>query len=1172
MSQRDDRTRLLREALSERILTLDGAMGTQLQDRNLTAEDFGGAELEGCNENLNLTRPDVLIDIHKGYLEAGADIIETNSFGGTAVVLAEYDLADKVKEINLAAARLARQAADELSTSSKPRFVAGSMGPTTKTITVTGGITFQELIDNFREQARWLVEGGSDILLLETAQDTRNIKAALIGIEEAYRQLGVKLPVMVSGTIEPMGTMLAGQAADALVASLEHVDLLSLGLNCATGPEFMTDHIRTIHEMALSNVSCYPNAGLPDEDGLYGETPESLARSLERFVKNGWLNFIGGCCGTTPEHIRAISQMVEGREPRRHRGKRSSYYSGIELVEATDDNRPLLVGERTNEVGSRAFKRMITEERFEEAAEIGRRQVRNGAHVIDINLENPDRDELADIDAFYSQIIHKVKAPLMIDSTSAEAIERALTFCLGKSIINSINFEDGEERFDRVMPLVKKYGAAIVIGSIDEDKQQAQAITRERKLAIAQRAHDLTTSKWGVPAEDLVFDPLVFPCATGDENYIGSAVETIESLRLIKRDLPGCKTVLGVSNVSFGLPPAAREVVNSVFLYHATRAGLDLAIVNTEKLERYAQIPDDEKKMVEDLLWNRPTPADPDAPEDYRKQPLEQRARINNWHIAHVTEHFREAAGRSKQTKSFEDMPLDERLAQYIIEGTKEGLVADLELKRADGVRPLDIINGPLMAGMSEVGRLFNNNELIVAEVLQSAEAMKAAVAHLEQYMEKAETSAKGKILLATVKGDVHDIGKNLVDIILTNNGYDVINLGIKVPPEELIKAYREHKPDAIGLSGLLVKSAQQMVITALDLKESGVAVPMLVGGAALSDSFTRNKIAPSYESITCYAKDAMSGLDLLNKLMDPQAREKLVAAQAAKVERPEPEAKPFEESTVRSTRASLDAPPLPPPYPQRVARTVPQLDEIWSYVSPAMLYTHHLGFRGNFEKKLAERDPKALTLKAAVDDVRSEAAKFLKLKAVWRYCEAEGEGNTIRMYEPGVKEPAVEFTFPRQRREDGLCLSDYVMPASNGTRDSIGVFVVTAGEGVRERAEEYKAQGEYLKMHAMQALALETAEACAEWLHRRMREDWGFPDPAGLTMKQRLKTEYRGRRYSPGYAACPDLDDQAKIFKLLKPEEIGVELTEEFMMEPEASVSALVFHHPDCIYFDVTK
>ena len=1172
MDNRSDRIRLLGEALESRILVLDGAMGTQLQARNLTAADFGGDDLEGCNENLNLTRPDVLHDIHRAYFEAGSDMVETNSFGSTALVLAEYGLAGKAYEITYASARLAREAADELSTTERPRFVAGSMGPTTKAITVTGGVTFQQLTQNFRGQAEALAEGGCDVLLLETCQDTRNIKAALIGIDEAFAKLGYRLPVMVSGTIEPFGAMLAGQTADALVASLDHVELLSIGLNCATGPEFMTDHIRTIHEMAGTLVSCYPNAGLPDaETNTYGETPTSLAASLERFVRNGWLNIIGGCCGTTPEHIRVIAQMVEGRAPRRHRAQRKSWYSGIELVEAAEDNRPLLVGERTNEVGSRAFKRLITEEKFEEASEIGRRQVKNGAHILDINLENPDRDELKDIDSFYSQIIHKVKVPLMIDTTSAAAVEQALTYCLGKSIINSINFEDGEERFDRVMPLVKKYGAAIVIGSIDEDPEQAQAITRERKLEIAVRAYQLVTGKWGVAGENIVFDPLVFPCGTGDENYIGSAVETLEGVRLIKERLPRAKTILGVSNVSFGLPAAAREVVNSVFLYHATKAGLDLAIVNTEKLERYAQIPDEEKRLVEDLLWNYP-PEGMDAPRDHREQTREQRAEINNLHIERVSAHFREATGRAKEKKSVADLPLDQRLASYIIEGTKEGLVEDLELKRQEVADPLEIINGPLMAGMSEVGRLFNNNELIVAEVLQSAEAMKAAVAHLEPYMEKKEGSGKGKILLATVKGDVHDIGKNLVDIILTNNGYEVINLGIKVPPEELIKSYREHQPDAIGLSGLLVKSAQQMVVTALDLREAGVVVPLLVGGAALSDSFTRRKIAPSYESVTCYAKDAMSGLDLMNKLSDPAQYEKVVAAHAPLDANQEVEEAAPNESTERSTRARLDYAPLPPPYPQRVVRDVPQLQEIWGYVNPAMLYTHHLGFRGNFEKRLAERDPKALELYDAVEAIKKEAAGFLKLRAVWRFFEAEGEGNCLRLYEPGSPVPATAFPFPRQRRENGLCLPDYVMPAQNGLRDSVAVFVVTAGEGVRERGEQYKARGEYLKSHAVQALALETAEACAEWLHRRIREDWGFPDPSEMTMKQRLKNEYRGRRYSPGYAACPELDDQQKIFALLKPEDIGVHLTEGAMMEPEASVSAIVFHHPDCVYFDVSK
>ena len=1181
MGNVSDRTKLLHEILDQRILVLDGAMGTMIQQRNLSADDFGGPALEGCNENLVLTRPDVILDIHRKYFEAGADIVETDTFGGTPLVLAEYGLANKCHEINVAAAKLARQAAAEFSTPNKPRFIAGSIGPTTKAITVTGGVTFEQLIDHFHQQALGLIEGGVDILLVETCQDTRNVKAAIIGIQQAFDKLGVTLPIMVSGTIEPSGTMLAGQAADAFVASLQHIDLLSIGLNCATGPEFMTDHIRTIHETATTRVSCYPNAGLPNEEGLYLETPTSLAASLEQFAKNGWLNIVGGCCGTTPAHIKAIAQMVEGREPRRFRAQRKSYYTGIELVEATDDNRPLLVGERTNEVGSRAFKQLITEEKFEEATEIARAQVKSGAHIIDINLENPDRDELADIDSFYEKLIHKIKAPLMIDTTNARAVEQALTYCQGKSIVNSINFEDGKEKFHKVLPLLKKYGAAVVIGSIDEDKQQAQAITRERKLAIALRAHQYCT-EYGIPEEDLIFDALVFPCATGAENYIGSAVETIEGIRLIKEKLPRCKTLLGISNVSFGLPSAAREVINSVFLYHTTKAGLDLAIVNAEKLERYASIPDAEKKLVEDLLWNYP-PEGIDAPRDYRQQTPAQRVAIHQHHIAAVNERFREATSRVK--KKISDLPLDQRLANYIIEGTKDGLIPDLDLKLKEGIAPLKIINGPLMDGMKEVGRLFNANELIVAEVLQSAEVMKAAVAHLEQFMETKADATKGKVILATVKGDVHDIGKNLVEIILSNNGYKVINLGIKVPPEDLIKACKEHKPDVIGLSGLLVKSAQQMVITAGDLKQAGITVPLLVGGAALSDKFTRTRIAPSYERIVIYCKDAMTGLSVMNQLTDPIERDKVVAEHGfAAGTRVVPNAprEEYPETTVRSKKVRRDVPILPAPYPDRKVRDVPQLREIWEYINPQMLYVRHLGFKGNFERALDARDPKALELYNLVEEVKAEAAKFMKVKAVWQYFGAEAEGNSIRLYEPkksGVRsqkpeEPIHVFTFPRQRKPDGLCLADYVLPpvaqASRLLRDSICLFVVSAGTGIRQRSEEYKARGEYLKSHAIQALALETAEGCTEWLHRRIREDWGFPDPADMTMIQRFTTKYRGRRYSFGYPACPALENQDGIWKLLHPQEIGVQLTEGFMMDPEASVSALVFHHPDCTYFGV--
>jgi 5-methyltetrahydrofolate--homocysteine methyltransferase len=1147
-----------------------------LQQQNLTAADFGGAALEGCNEVLVRTRPDVVLGIHRAYYDAGADMVETNTFGGTALVLAEYGLENDAYQLNVTAAKLARQAADEYSTPGRPRFVGGSIGPTTKAITVTGGVTFEQLEQNFFDQARALVDGGADVLLVETCQDTRNIKAALLGIARLAREYGRKVPVMVSGTIEPMGTMLAGQTADALYASIAHADLLSVGLNCATGPEFMTDHIRTLSEMSATRISCYPNAGLPNEDGKYGETPDTLAAQLDRFITNGWINIVGGCCGTTDKHIRAIAQMAEGKRPRpRRESAHRAWYSGIELVEADDSNRPLLVGERTNVIGSRLFKKMVAEEKWEEATEVARWQVKNGAHVVDVCLQSTDRDEVQDIPVFYEKLIRKIKAPIMIDTTDPKAVELALTYCQGKSIINSINLEDGEEKFERFCPMAKAYGAALVVGCIDEDKLQAQAFTRERKLAVAERSYELLTGKYGIAPEDIVIDPLVFPCATGDVNYIGGAVETIEAIRLVKEALPYVKTVLGISNISFGLPPAAREVVNSVFLYYCTKAGLDLAIVNAEKLERFASIPETERRLAEHLLFNTPPAASPDenlrtAPEDWREQSAEQKAAINQFHIAAITEHFR-AMGPRKQKARAEDLPLDQRLANYIIEGTKDGLVADLDRKRAEGAAPLEIINGPLMAGMAEVGRLFNNNELIVAEVLQSAEAMKAAVNHLEQFMEKADTAARGKIVLATVKGDVHDIGKNLVEIILSNNGFNVINLGIKVPPEALIAAYHQHKPDAIGLSGLLVKSTQQMVITAGDLKSAGIRVPVLVGGAALSEKFSRTKIAPAYGEAVCYAKDAMTGLDLMNRLMDPGERDSIVASHTfteAPAAAPESAAAPVPVGTARSAKVRADLPVPPAPYLERKVREVPQLSEVWSYINPFMLFGRHLGYKGNFEKALVEHEAKALELFHNVEEVKQDAVKWMKVRAVWQFFEAERDGNAIRLFAPGADVPLETIQLGRQRRENGLCLSDYVLDSGDGRRDHIAMFVVTAGEGVRERSEEWKAKGEFFRSHAIQALAIETAEGCAEWLHRRIREDWGFPDPPTLTMHDRFTSKYRGKRYSFGYPACPNLDDQQLIWRLLRPDDIGVRLTEGMMMEPEASVSALVFHHPDCAYF----
>jgi Methionine synthase I, cobalamin-binding domain len=706
------RQQALFDALEDRILVIDGAMGSILHSQ-LSVEDYGGAALENCTDNVVLTRPDLVQAIHRQYLEAGAEIIETNSFNGHKISLSEFNLQDKIHAINATAARIAREVATSSIRMPSPASSPAPWAPPRAPFTVTRNVTFDELRQGYYEQAKALVDGGVDILLLETCQDTRNVKAALLGLEQLERELGYDLPIMVSGTIEPMGTMLAGQTADTLYASIAHRKLLSIGLNCATGPEFMTDHIRTLHEMASTRISCYPNAGIPNEELKYLETPDEPRLTTGKVRRSRLAQPHRRLLRHHPRPHPGHRTNGDGKKPRALKTPpRKAIYTGIELVEADDSNRPLIVGERTNVIGSRLFKNMIAEEKWEEASEIARRQVRNGAHIIDVCLQSTDRDEINDIPFFYEKLIRKCKAPIMIDTTDPKAVELSLTYCQGKSLINSINLEDGEEKFERMCPVAKAYGAAVVVGCIDEDKLQAQAFTRERKLAVAQRSVELLTTKYGIPAEDIVIDPLVFPCATGDENYIGGAVETIEAIRLIKEAIPYVKTVLGISNISFGLPAAAREVVNSVFLYYCTKAGLDLAIVNAEKLERFASLPPVERQLAENLLFN--TPVSPDIPKDWREQTKEQRAEVNQFHIAAITEHFRGATARVKAKAA--DLPLDERLANYIIEGTKDGLIPDLDLKRAEGAAPLDIVNGPLMAGMAEVGRLFNNNELIVAK------------------------------------------------------------------------------------------------------------------------------------------------------------------------------------------------------------------------------------------------------------------------------------------------------------------------------------------------------------------------------------------------------------------------------------------------------------------------
>ena len=1147
-----------RDALKERILVLDGAMGTMLQNANLTPEQFGGEAYEGCNEYLNITAPDVIRTIYHDYLEAGADIIETNTFGATDLVLDDYDLGHLAYELNKAAASLAVEEARAFSTDAEPRFVAGAMGPTTKSLSVTGGTTFEELSSAYKEQVEGLLDGGVDLLLLETSQDMRNVKSAYTAIEEVLTERDIDVPLIISGTIEPMGTTLAGQTIESFYISLEHMKPTVVGLNCATGPEFMQDHLRSLSELSTGFVHCYPNAGLPDEEGHYHETPSSLASKLRDFAEKGWLNVVGGCCGTTPEHIRAMKEAVRGFSPRQPAEETHHSISGIEPLIYDESLRPILVGERTNVIGSKKFKRLIADGKFEEASEIARAQVKRGAMVVDVCLADPDRDEMADMEQFLHYVINKVKVPLMIDSTDEHVIEKALTYSQGKAIINSINLEDGEERFEAVCPLIRRYGAAVVVGTIDEE---GMGVSAERKLAIAKRSYELLTGKYGIAPEDIIFDPLVFPVGTGDEQYIGSAEATVEGIRLIKEAFPRTMTILGVSNVSFGLPPLGREVLNAAFVYHCTKAGLDYAIVNTEKLERYGSVSEDEKKLADELLF-----------------------RTSDETLAEFTAFYR--AKKPQQKVEASKRTLEERLANYIIEGTKEGLYTDLDEALAKYPDPLDIINGPLMDGMDEVGKLFNNNELIVAEVLQSAEAMKAAVAHLEPHMEKKESDdrGKGKILLATVKGDVHDIGKNLVEIILSNNGFQVVNLGIKVASHELIEAVEREDPDYIGLSGLLVKSTQQMVITANDLRERGIDIPILVGGAALTRKFTETKITRQYNGLVLYAKDAMNGLSLANKLAKPETRDELVAVQHEKQLKLK-EAEESGEGTGQRTRTNTIAVDpkqsevsgdhkvyQPEDFEPHILRDF-RLTHLQPYLNLQTLLGSHLGVNGNVKRKLENGDERTKELLDKVNALiqKGEQEKLLRADGMYQFFPAQSNGNDILIYDPNDESTVIErFTFPRQTQAPYMCLSDFLKSVDSGEMDRVGFLAVTAGKGIRKLAEAAKESGDYLDSYLVQAVALELAEGFAERVHQQMRDKWGFSDPVDLTMQDRFSARYQGVRVSYGYPACPNLEDQKKLFGLLKPEKIGIELTDEYMMEPEASVTAMVFSHPEGRYFNV--
>ena len=1178
-----------------KILVLDGSTGTFLQGFNLTAKDFGGEQYLGCNENLVITRPDVVTKVHEAYLEAGADIIETNSFGGTSIVLEDYGLEAKATELNRAAAGLARAAADRFSTAEKQRFVAGSMGPTTKSLSLTGGVTFDEMANSYAEQATALIEGGCDYLLLETAMDTLNLKAGYIGIQQACEKLKRTIPIAISVTIEASGTMLAGQGIEALYASVEHMNPLYIGLNCATGASQMKEHIRRLSEISRFPVSVAPNAGMPDEEGNYSETPEAMAKTISEYANAGWIQVAGGCCGTMPAHIKAVaslphppaplSRVLERREiqlspspSRRWRdgeglGVGLTRISGIDPLTIEDSGRPYIVGERANVIGSRLFKELIAAEKFDEAVETIRRQVKGGAHIIDVCVSNPDRDETTDMIALLSKAKTAVKVPFMIDSLDAKVVEAAFKLLQGKSILNSINLENGEKAFETMAPLIKKYGAAVIVGCISE----TMALTAKDKLAVAMRSYDLLTSKYGLNESDIIFDPLVFPCGTGEENYFGSGKETIEAVYLIKEKYPNCKTVLGVSNVSFGLPAAGREALNSALLYHATQAGLDLAIVNAEKIARYSSLTLEEKKLCDDLLW-------------YRTE-------SGNDPIGNFVSYYREKQPTSNQSTNdlTENLPVEQRLANKIVEGSKDKLIEDLT-ELLNKQTPIDIINGPLMTGMAKVGELFKNNELIVAEVLQSAEVMKAAVNHLEPLMADKKANVRGTMLLATVSGDVHDIGKNLTNIILSNNGFQIIDLGIKCPSQAVIEAFQKQPANMIGFSGLLVKSVQQMAITAGDLKAAGISVPLLLGGAALSKRFVEEKIQPIYDGKVYYCADAMTGLEVALKVssnLNPSVGQTLDELNS----NPSVASRHLPFSGERTASIGISSPLIRGEYKggshlipsehkggshsnrsERNGESIlnstlftPTIPDTWQYLNETIIYTRYLGYKGPFEKDLTAGNPKAMELKTKVEIIKQKILQdnLIELKGAFQLFDTISENNDIILL--ANNQETARFTFPRQNGKENLCLADYITNKDSGKIDSLALFVVTCGHKSEAVSKQWIEQGQYLDSQILNALAFETAEALAELLHKHIRELWGIIDNPDLTKSNIFQAKYQGCRYSFGYPACPNMEDQVKLWSLLRPDkQIGVALTEGFMMSPEASVSAIVFQHPEAKYFSV--
>ncbi|MET8464430.1 methionine synthase [Micromonospora zamorensis] len=1165
----------LMDVLADRILIADGAMGTMLQAADLTLDDFDG--LEGCNEILNVTRPDVVRGVHDAYLAAGADCVETNTFGANLANLAEYDIPQRIRELSEAGARIAREAADAASTPQRPRFVLGSIGPGTKLPTL-GHAAYATLRDAYQENAAGLIVGGADALIIETCQDLLQVKAAVVGSKRAMAELGQSVPIICHVAVETTGTMLVGSEIGAALAAIEPLGVDLIGLNCSTGPAEMSEHLRYLSQHSRIPLSVMPNAGLPvlTADGAYFPlTPVELAEALERFITEYGVGLVGGCCGTTPEHIRVLSERLHGvtapaREPRHEAGVSSVYHP----VPFAQDASVLMVGERTNANGSKAFRDAMLAGDWRACVEIARSQARDGSHLLDLCVDYVGRDGTQDMRELAGRFATASTLPIMLDSTEPNVVEAGLEMLGGRCVVNSVNFEDGDgpdSRYARVMPIVREHGAAVVALLIDEE---GQARTQEWKVRVAARLIDDLTGRWGLDRSDILIDALTFPIATGQEETRRDGIETIEAIREITRRYPGVNFTLGISNISFGLNPAARQVLNSVFLHECVQAGLTSAIVHASKILPMSKIPEEQREVALDLVYDR-------RREGY--DPVQR--------FLELFEGVDVTSARASRAQELAALPLDERLKRRIIDGERNGLEADLDEAMAGGRSPLSIINDILLDGMKVVGELFGSGQMQLPFVLQSAEVMKTAVAYLEPHMETAEDGGKGRIVLATVRGDVHDIGKNLVDIILSNNGYEVVNIGIKQPISAILDAAEQHRADAIGMSGLLVKSTVIMKENLAEMATRGVAErwPVLLGGAALTRAYVEDDLRSMFPGQVHYARDAFEGLSLMDKVMtakrggapviDPE-REAALAARRARRERQRSmvsESLPeLHDSSTRSDVAVDVAVPTPPFFGTRVIKGVPMADY-------AALLDERATFRGQWGlngarggngpsyDELVETEGRP-RLRYWLD--RLIADQVLEAAVVYGYFPAYSEGNDLVVLDENGHAERARFSFPRQRQERRLCLADFFKPKGDQL-DVVALQLVTVGQPVSEYAAKLFARNEYRDYLEVHGLSVQLTEALAEYWHRRIRAEMTLPDgrPLGhddpTDLAGLLRNDYRGCRYAFGYPACPDLEDRAKIVDLLGSERIGVELSEEFQLMPEQATDAIVVHHPEASYFN---